>query len=280
MGKQILVTLTIFILLISAKSIFSQEQPDTLISTEDTTLTVKEDTVQVETDPVKIQITAIIKEVNSRASEIDNVLSEGEIKLKTPTMDETGDIMMKVKRKDDVWLKIEGPLGIDVAVGHFNRDKFVFFDDINDVVTTGSTTILNIGALTKIRCTFDDLLNCFSGAVRIPKSKKDELTMTEEGSQYVISLKRGTITRRYWIDKTSYTVYKYLYLSKSGKTLISFEFSNFSTFGTVSYARKIEIRRPSKGEYFKITTETVNLNQSYLDFHVDYPSDVRIRTWR
>lgn len=280
MGKQILIVITLIIISFTAKTAYSQEQPDSVLTPDDTTLTIKEDSVITETDPVKAQISAIIKEVNSRAAEIDNVYSEGEIKLKTPTMDETGDITLKVKRKNDVWLKIEGPLGIDVAVGHFNRDKFVFFDDLNDVVTTGSTSILNIGTLTRIRCTFDDLLSCFSGAARIPKGKKDALSMTEEGNQYVISLKRGTITRRYWVDKTSYIVYKYIYLSKTGKTLISFEFSNFSSSGTGSYAKKVEIRRPSKGEYFKITMEQVNLNQSYLDFHVDYPSDVRIRTWR
>lgn len=241
---------------------------------------LSQDTTETEVDPVKAQISAIIKDVNKRSAEIDNVYSEGEISIKTPKMDETGDITLKVKKKDDAWLKIEGPLGVDVAVGHFNRDKFVFFDDLNDVVTTGSSTILNIGSLTRIRCTFDDLVNCFSGTVRIPKSKKDELSMTEEGNQYVLSLKRGTITRKYWVDKDNYSVIKYLYLNKKGQTLITFEFSNFSTYGTSSYARKVEIRRPSKGEYFKITMDEVNLNQSYLDFHVDYPSDARMRVWK
>jgi len=274
--------LLLLLVLISANSnkIFSQENPDSVSTPEDTTLSVTEDSTVTEVDPVKAEITAIIKEVNKRAAEVDNVYSEGEIKIKTPTMDETGSIIMKVKRKDDVWLKIEGPLGIDVATGHFNRDKFVFSDDMNDVVTTGSTTILNIGALTRIRCTFDDLVNSFSGTVRIPKSKKDELSKTEEGNQYVLSLKRGTITRKYWVDKDSYSVSKYLYLSKTGKVLISFEFSNFTSYGSSSYAKKVEIRRPSKGEYFKLTMENVNLNQSYLDFHVDYESDAKIRTWR
>jgi hypothetical protein len=218
--------------------------------------------------------------VNKRTSEVDNIYSEGEIKIKTPKMDETGDIIMKVKRKDDVWLKIEGPMGIDVATGHFNRDKFVFMDDMNDIVTTGSTNILNIGTLTRIRCTFDDLMNCFSGTVRIPKGKKDELSMTEEGNQYVLSLKRGSITRRYWVDKDNYSVYKYMYLNKSGKNLISFEFSNFSSTGTSSYARRVEIRRPSKGEYFRLSMDQVNLNQSYLDFYVDVPSDAQRRVWK
>jgi len=272
MGKTIILYFINLAVFFCASPLFSQEYQDSILITEDT--------VQKETDPVKAQISAIIKDVNKRAAEIDNIYSEGEIKIKTPKMDESGDITMKVKRKDDVWLKIEGPLGVDVAVGHFNRDKFVFFDDLNDVVTTGSTTILNIGQLTRIRCTFDDLINCFSGTVRIPKGKNDELSMTEEGNQYVLSLKRGTITRKYWVDKDNYTVYKYMYMNKKGQTLISFEFSNFSPSGTSSYARKVEIRRPSKGEYFKITMDDVNLNQGYLDFHVDYPYDARMRVWK
>jgi hypothetical protein len=257
---------------------YSQE--DTTLTSEETTVT--EDSTQTEElDPVKAEIVRIIKEVNKRSAEVDNIISDGEIKIKTPKIDESGSIEIHVKKKDDVWFKIEGPLGIDAATAHFGRDKFVFFDDLNDVVTTGSTTILNIGTLTKIRCTFDDMLNAFSGTVRIPKGKKDILSMSEEGGMYVVSLKRGTITRKYWVDKTKYSVSKYIYLSKTGQTLISLEFSNFSSYGTSSYAKKVEIRRPKQREYFKITMETVNLNQNYLDFKVDYPyGEVRMRTWK
>jgi len=262
-------------------SVLSQENQDSTLSPEENT-TITEDTTEAEeTDPVKLEVSRIVKEVNSRSREIDNVISTGEIKIKTPKIDETGDIEIHVKKKDDLWFKIEGPLGIDAAVAHFNRDRFTFFDDLNDVVTMGSTSILNIGTLTKIRCTFDDMLNSFSGTVRISKGKKDELAMTEEGGQYVLSLKRGTITRKYWVDKDNYFVYKYMYISKTGQTLISFEFSNFSYSGTSTYARKVEIRRPKQNEYFRLTMENVSLNQGYLDFKVDYPyGDVKIRNWK
>lgn len=276
------ITHVFFILLIFwVYSVNSQENQDSTLTPEET-VPLTEDSAQVtETDPVKIEISRIIKEVNSRSKEIDNIISTGEIKIKTPKIDETGDIEIHVKKKDDLWFKIEGPLGIDAAVAHFNRDRFTFFDDLNDVVTTGSTTILNIGTLTKIRCTFDDMLNSFSGTVRISKGKKDELAMTEEGGQYVLSLKRGTITRKYWVDKDNYFVYKYMYISKTGQTLISFEFSNFSYSGTSTYARKVEIRRPKQNEYFRLTMENVSLNQGYLDFKVDYPyGDVKIRNWK
>jgi len=119
MNRLFHVTLLILVLF-SVKS-YSQED----------TITVPEDTTQtVETDPVKLEVSRIIKEVNTRAAEIDNIISSGEIKIKTPKIDETGDIEIHVKKKDDLWFKIEGPLGIDVAVAHFNRDRFTFFDDL------------------------------------------------------------------------------------------------------------------------------------------------------
>lgn len=278
--EKLFYTLAVLLFIFTIKSSAQENQDSTLTPEENTTIT-EDSTQNVETDPVKLEVSRIVKEVNTRSAEIDNIISSGEIKIKTPKIDETGDIEIHVKKKNDLWFKIEGPLGIDAAVAHFNRDRFTFFDDLNDIVTTGSTTILNIGTLTKIRCTFDDMLNSFSGTVRISKGKKDELAMTEEGNQYVLSLKRGTITRKYWVDKDNYFVYKYAYYSKTGQTLISFEFSNFSYSGTSTYARKVEIRRPKQNEYFRLTMESVNLNQGYLDFKVDYPyGDVKIRNWK
>jgi outer membrane lipoprotein-sorting protein len=260
------VFLLIIPLLTIALAVVSPAQDDTLGTKEE--------------DPERSRISGIIKEVNKHSADIDNIISEGEIKVKTPKVDETGSIEIHAKKKDDLWFLIEGPMGVDVAMAHFNRKRFVFFNDLNDELITGSSSIINIGTLTKIRCTFDDLLNAFTGTVRIPKGKKDSLWMDDESSQYVVALKRGTITRKYWVDKTNYSVTKYVYYNKRGQTLIQFEFSNFTSYGDSWYARRIEVRRPLKNEYFRLSLESVSLNQSYLDFKVDYPSDVRRKNWK
>lgn len=248
---------------------------------EDTTLVLTEDTTQTdEIDSVKKQISDIISEVNKRYVELNDIHSEGDIKIKTPKVDETASIEINLRKKDDVWFKIDGPLGIDVAQAHFGRKQFIFLNDLNDEAVTGSSNIRNIGTLTKIRCTFDDLMNAFSGSVRIPKSKKDSIYMSEEGNSYVVSLKRGTITRRYWIDKTNYIVSKYNYLSKKGEILIQFEFSNFDTYGISNYAKKVEIRRPKQGEYFSLKFDSYLASQPNLNFTVSIPSDYKRKTWK
>ncbi len=264
---------------------FSYAQQDTT-GQADTNTVITEDSVKnAETDPAKAQIEDIIKEVNRRSEMVDNIISSGDIAVKVPpkngqeAIDQSGSIEIHVKKKDDVWFDITGTFGVRGAMAHFNRKNFVFYNSLADEVIMGSTSIINIGTLTKIRCTFDDLLNCFSGTVRIAKSKSDSLSMTEEGNQYVLALKRGTITRKFWVDKDNYSVYKYIYYGKSGSTLLQLEFSNFTAYGESNYAKKIEIRRPKQGEYFSVKLETVNLNQTNVSFSVEYPNDVKIKRW-
>ena len=128
---RFLKTITIlFLLSFVPNFVFSQEEQDTLKSTEDSVKTE-------ELDPVKAQILGIIKEVNNRYEAVDNIISSGDIKIKTPKMDEEGSIEIHAKKKDDLWFLIEGPMGVDVAQAHFNRKKFVFFDDLNDELITG-----------------------------------------------------------------------------------------------------------------------------------------------
>ena len=276
---------TLKVLILTASLILFQRVS---FAQDDTTLVnTPEDTLQsTENDPVKAQIIEIIKEVNRRSEMVDNIISSGDVHVKVPPkkgqeeIDQNGSIEIHVKKKDDVWFDITGTFGVWGAMAHFNRKNFVFFNSLADEVIMGSSTIINIGTLTKIRCTFDDLVNAFSGTVRISKSKTDVLSMTEEGSQYVVALKRGTITRKYWVDKNNYSVYKYIYYGKSGSTLLELDFSNFSIYGESSYAKKIEIRHPKQGEYFNISLETINLNQNNVSFSVEYPGDVKIKRWK
>jgi hypothetical protein len=193
----------LFFFIVNAQMTFSQQSDTTQVTEEDST---------------KQFISNVIAEVNRRSELIDNIISEGEVTIKTKDIDNSGSIEEKVKKKDDVWFHITGPLGINIAEAHFGRKTFVFYNARADEVVTGSSSIHNIGTLAKVRCTFDDMLNVFSGTVRIPKAKSDSLSISEEGSNYVVQLVRGSITRRYWVDKTYYSVFKYAYYGATGSS--------------------------------------------------------------
>lgn len=229
-------------------------------------------------------VSDLIKEVNRRSSLTDNIVSTGDITVKAPRVDESGSISIKLKKKDDVWFKLEGPLGIDVAEGHFNRTNFVYYNALGGYSITGPTTLLNISAISRMAITFDEMINAFSGTARIIKYKGDSAAIDESGSQKLLIFVTHTplgskYTRKYKIDKSNYTVTNYSIYDAGGKMTLGIDFSNIYVSGESWYAKDVEVRNPLKGVYVKLKFETYYTNQTGLGFSVFVPSDAKKKVW-
>jgi hypothetical protein len=219
-----------------------------------------------------------MKEVNDRAASLDLIHSEGDVYVKSRTIDQKGQIEIKAKKQDDFWFRIWGSISIiskDAFIAHFNRKNFVYFDNLNDKVIEGPTTDDNIGYITRIKCSFDDMMNALTGTVRIPYNR-DTITYTDDDTYYMLTFKSGKI-RKYWIKKSDYTVDKYCYLNRKMQATVIFTFSNFMMSGSGSYAKKIDIKKGTIN--VKYTIKEIAFQQSGLDFKVDFPSGVRRVRW-
>ncbi len=233
----------------------------------------------------EIQMLDIMKEVNRRYELTDNISSEGEVIIKTRTLDESASIQIRAKKKSDLWFKIEGPMGIDVATAYFGRNNFTYLNSINDYSITGPTNQMNISAVTRMKAYYDDLLNAFTGTVRIVKYMNDVMELQEVGSQHVLVFKttndKGIVTvRKYYVDKTTYVVNKTEQCNSAGHILSSLFFSNIIKSGDGWYAKKVEASNPKKGEYVKLIIEKYSTNHSNLSFYVSIPSDVKKKVWK
>jgi|WetSurMetagenome_2_1015567.scaffolds.fasta_scaffold25685_4 hypothetical protein len=222
----------------------------------------------------------LIEEINKRSILIDKIHSEGELAIKTPSMDETGSIEIKEKKLDDVWYRIYGSFAIfskDAFIGHFSRKNFIYVNNMNETVITGKTTDTNIGYITRIRCSFDDIMNVMSGTCYIPVNEQDTISSEDDGS--VIVIKSGEKTKKYWVSMSDYTVTKYIQYDEKNDVYLSVEFSNFVKAGNSNYAKRIVIQRPAKREKLTLALTEVNLNQGNLSFYVEVPSDYRKIRW-
>ncbi len=238
-----------------------------------------------ENDENNAAATELIKEVNRRSSLTDNILSTGDIDVHAPRVDESGSISIKVKKKDDVWFKLEGPMGVDVAEGHFNRTNFVYYNALGSYSISGPTTLLNIAAVSRMAISFDEMVNAFSGTVRIIRYTGDTASIDESGSQKILSFithtKGGSkITRKYKIDKSNYSVTNYSIYNDKGVMTLGIDFTNIITSGDFWHARQVEVRNPLKGVYVKIKVETYQTNQNGLGFSVFVPSDAKKKVWK
>ncbi|MCU0372159.1 MAG: DUF4292 domain-containing protein [Ignavibacteria bacterium] len=274
-------------------SVFSQEEdssfssPDTISANYDTLRTtdslIVKDSLNIAflNNPVRIRIAELIKTVNETSAYIDLLHSENVVKIKTPSLEATGEIEIKMKRNDDIWFRISGGFAFvskDAFIAHFNRDKFIYFDNLENKVIEGPTNEVNIGIIARMKCSFDDLMNVMSGACTIIYSDKDTLSMTEDQSNIIITVK-GRKILKYWIDKELNCVNKYAYINNNFKEYLRIIYSNFSKVGNGYYAKRVEITRPFKNEYLKVANEKFTLNNPALQFKVDFPFDAKRVVW-
>lgn len=232
----------------------------------------------------EIKILDIMKEVNRRAELTDNILSEGEVKIKAPGLDESASIEIRTKRQSDLWFKIDGPLGVDVATGYFGRKNFVYLNSLNDYSITGPTNQANISAVTRMKVYYDDLLNAFSGTMRIVKYVNDVMEISEVGNSNVLKFTTtnaaGIVTnRKYFVDKNTYVVNKCEYSNMKGDIISSIYFSNIVSSGDSWHAKTIQASNPKKGEYVTLTLEKFSANQMNLSFYVSIPSGTKKKVW-
>jgi len=237
------------------------------------------------TTEAEIKILDIMKEVNRKCDLTDNILSEGEVKIKAPGMDESASIEIRARKKNDLWFKIEGPMGIDVAIAYWGRDKFTYLNSLNDYSISGPTNQANISAVVRMKVYYDDLMNAFTGTMRIVKFKNDVMQLSEIGNNNVIifttTSDKGIITnRRYYVDKNSYMVSKCEYTNLKNEIVSSISLSNIVNSGDGWYAKTVEASNPKKGEYVKLIIEKYITNQMNLSFYVSIPSDVKKKVWK
>lgn len=227
-------------------------------------------------DPVSEFVFATMKTVNEYWLEMNDIKATGTIKINTRAIDETADIESVIRKKDDLYFKIDGPLGIDVGAGHFNRKKFVFCDYINEKCYTGTTNNLNISSLTKISVSFDELMNIIAGGARIRKYTSDSVWYTEEGDDIVLQFMSAKNTyRKFYVDKTTMLVKKFIYMNAKRQVVLNVEYANFVYYGNGAFAKTIYASRPFKGESFIIQYETFMNNNPYISFNVSVPGDFR-----
>jgi hypothetical protein len=274
-------------------SAFSQEDDSTFASED--TLNIQLDTsiakdtskvsdsisIAFQTNPERLKIIEIIKSVNKTSNNIDLLHSENVVKIKSSSVDATGEIEIKMKRDDDIWFRISGGFAFvskDAFIAHFNRKKFIYFDNLDNKVIEGPTTEVNIGIIARMKCSFDDLMNVMSGACTINYCDIDTLSVKEDESSYIITVK-GKKILKYWVDKKTKCVNKYAYINRNFKEYLRIMYSNFSAAGEGFYARKVEITRPNTNEYLKVVNEKYTINNPVLLFNVDFPYDAKRIVW-
>ncbi len=231
----------------------------------------------------KIPIKSIKERVNSNSTLIQSLEASGIISFDSPDNSGTGDIEIKIKKPDSVYVKIGGPFGISIATALITRQDFIYYNVQENKVITGPSSELNIGAILRIKVTFDELINSFTGSFHFKDESLDSTDAQCENSMYVLQINDAMGIEKYFIEPAKFTIQKYNMLDKDNKSKIEVGYSNYSAEQSngkeINFPNKIVIKNPEKQQAVYLDYDSKDINNPEISITMKIPKSAKIIKW-
>ena len=179
-------------------------------------------------DLTQIPVNELKKHVNSNSNLIESLEASGTISIDSPELSNSASIDIKLKKPDSIYVKIEGPFGISVANALITRDNFIYYNAQENVVISGPTNENNIGAILKIKVTFDNLMNSLSGSYTFQNSDADSINALIENQNYIILENNILSKTKYFIEPETFNLTGYNILDTKNKKLLEVSYNKYN----------------------------------------------------
>lgn len=176
----------------------------------------------------------LLKKVHKNAVRLTSFRGEARIRMISEQGGFRGNIKISMKKPDSLWMKIEGPLGMDIACGCISDGRMKFYIPPQKIVYTGSVDRLRDTGIIPLDVEFNNIIHSFLGLIDPPYSSIDSTAVYSlKEDAYLLSLGDN---ERIWIKSSRPVVCRWEKYDVNGELLWEWE-------GDMFYMRK-NIRMP------------------------------------
>lgn len=233
-------------------------------------------------NPPEITIAELKEKLNMRSGKINSLVASGNISFDSPERSGSGWFEIKLKKPDTIYIKIEGPFGISIANALITRNDFIFYNVQENTVIRGHSTELNIGAILKIKISFEQLINGLTGGFRFQVEPGDTMKAKVEERNYIIENYISSGYEKFHIAPDIY-LKKYEFKNLNGTALLETDYSAHVreeiSKTALDFPRKISIKNKTLKQSVYMEYENVSLNNEEIMFSIKIPSSAKQLKW-
>lgn len=238
---------------------------------------------EIKNEIVKIPVKEIKEKVNRNYKLIESLSASGSVAFDSPEMSNSGSIEVKIQKPDTVYIKVEGPFGIDIAEALITRTGFIYYNAQENKVITGPTTENNIDAILRVSVSFDELINSLSGSFYFKENSEDTLNAGSEDNSFVLQVTGESMKKKYFISPDMFVINKYGVFDNNNHSVLEVIYSKFKTetvaSDTLYFPSQIEIHRPDKKQTLWLYYDEKEINNKNLIFRVKIPTSAKLIKW-
>jgi hypothetical protein len=234
-------------------------------------------------EPEKIDVRSLKERINQNSSIIETLEASGNISFDSPEQTGSGWIELKIKKPDTVFVKIGGPFGISIANALITRSGFIYYNAQENKAITGPSSDINIGAILRIKLSFDELINGFTAGFKFDERPDDTLNADSENSLYVLNVSSPAGKQKYLIEPLKYTIKKYDYTNNDNATLVEVYYTEYGEEESggkyVNFPTAIKIKNPARKQTVYVDYMKMEINKQGLTFKVKIPKSAKVIKW-
>lgn len=235
----------------------------------------------VNLDPVSVK--EIKNRVNQNSKVIETLEASGNISFDSPENSGSGWLELRIKKPDTVFVKIEGPFGISIANALITRNEFIYYNVQDNKVITGPSSDINIGAILRIKVSFDELINGFTGSFSFNDNDDDSVYADVVNDNYLIQNTKLDGTEKFYIEPSVYRIHRYNLISKENKSLVEVDYSNYHeesvSASKVHFPNNIKIKNPEKKQTVYVEYVNKEINKKDISFKMKVPKSAKVIKW-
>jgi Domain of unknown function (DUF4292) len=233
--------------------------------------------------PVNIPAREIKQRVNSNSELIETLEASGNISFDSPEQSGSGWVEVKIRKPDTVLVKIEGPFGISIANALITRNDFIYYNAQENKAIIGPSSDINIGAILRIKVSFEDLICGLTGGFKFEEIPEDSSMAESENNLYLIRTGSNGSLRKFHIDPSSYSIINYNSYDQYNSPLVEVNYSNYNEESAsgkkVNFPATIRIKNPEKKQSVYVDYVSREINKPGLSFRIKVPKSAKVVKW-
>jgi len=218
----------------------------------------------------------LMERIEFASQKIRTCRANAKIAIVSPEGSFRGSVRLRIKMPDSIWIKVEGILGVDVAVGSFGAGRSIFYMPRENVVYMGRIEALQEENILPLNLSSSDMILRLLGLF-IPRFEGLDSTFSinKDGGRYLISYDPR---ERVWIRSRDLVVEKWERVNDFGDVVLSWEGRSFRRVKGIVLPRVVRITDYSLRRRVTLIYQTVRVNPSMSKrwFDIKIPDGVEV----
>ena len=206
----------------------------------------------------------VLGRVAERNAAIGTLRGDGSITIESPERSSNGGFDLNLRKPDSVRVVLHSPFGITVGTLLLARERFVFYNSLDNSAYVGAPDGGTLGSMFNITLRFDEILRAFTGEFGAAGPGDSLERFGVESGEYVAryrSADGGASECR--IDGDAFVVTSYRRFDASGKETLRATASDIdATDGKAAMPHLLRIVFPAEHRSITVSYDDVRVNDS------------------